>query len=171
MELPCPCEVLNVFGGKSKSNAPKAFKFGTKRVPIEVNNWWKFGADISNHFWEIENWNFFDLNSPPSWKENSFWKLFLYIVGDNWKNKNLQFWISQKWFKISTPNFHQLFTSIVTRFVPNLYRIWISRQKRLKLQMGVAGPFFEPCPSNLVRIYIFQSCKYAKILVTLPQTV
>ena len=32
-------EVLDVFGGKSKSKAPKAFKFGTKWVPIEVNNW------------------------------------------------------------------------------------------------------------------------------------
>ena len=37
--LPRPFEVLNVFGRKSKSNAPKAFKFGTKWVPIEVNNW------------------------------------------------------------------------------------------------------------------------------------
>ena len=37
--------------------------------------------------------------------------------------------------------------------------------------MGVAGPFFEPYPSNLVRIHIFSSCKYAKILVALPQTV
>ena len=37
--LPRPFEVLDVFGGKSKSKAPKAFKFGTKRVPIEVYNW------------------------------------------------------------------------------------------------------------------------------------
>ena len=37
--------------------------------------------------------------------------------------------------------------------------------------MGVAGPFFEPHPSNLSRIHIFPSCKYAKILVALPQTV
>ena len=36
---PRPFEVLDIFGGKSKSKAPKAFKFGTKRVPIEVNNW------------------------------------------------------------------------------------------------------------------------------------
>ena len=33
-----PFEVLDIFGRKSKSNAPKVFKFGTKRVPIEVNN-------------------------------------------------------------------------------------------------------------------------------------
>ena len=28
--------------------------------------------------------------------------------------------MSQKWFEISTPNFHQLLTSIGTRFVLNL---------------------------------------------------
>ena len=39
MDPPHPFEVLDIFGGKSKSNAPKAFKFSTKRVPIEVNNW------------------------------------------------------------------------------------------------------------------------------------
>ena len=62
MGLPRPFEVLDVFGGKSKSKAPKAFKFSPKRVPIEVNIWWKFGADISNHFWEIKNWKIFGLN-------------------------------------------------------------------------------------------------------------
>ena len=55
MGLPCSFEVWDVFGGKSKSKALKAFKFGPKRVPIEVNNWWKFGVDISNLFWEIQN--------------------------------------------------------------------------------------------------------------------
>ena len=39
MDLPRPFEVLNVFGRKSKSNAPKTFKFSTKKVPIEVSNW------------------------------------------------------------------------------------------------------------------------------------
>ena len=34
-----PLEVLDAFGGKSKSEPPKAFKFGTKWVPVEVNNW------------------------------------------------------------------------------------------------------------------------------------
>ena len=52
--LPRPFEVLDVFGGKSKFKAPNAFKFSTKRVPIEVYNWWKFGVDISNHFWVIQ---------------------------------------------------------------------------------------------------------------------
>ena len=82
MSLPRPFEVLNVFGGKSKSNAPKAFKFGTKWVPIEVNNWWKFGVDISNHFWEIQNLRFFLFQVSPTMYENSFWKLSLFIVGD-----------------------------------------------------------------------------------------
>ena len=39
MGLPHSFEVLDVFGGKSKSKAPRAFIFGTKRVPNEVNNW------------------------------------------------------------------------------------------------------------------------------------
>ena len=58
-----PFEVLDIFGRKFKFKAPKAFKFGTKRVTIEVNNWWKFGVDISNHFWEIQNLTFFHSNS------------------------------------------------------------------------------------------------------------
>ena len=39
LDPPRPFEVLDVFGGKSKSEAPNAFKFGTKRVTFEVNNW------------------------------------------------------------------------------------------------------------------------------------
>ena len=39
MGLLRPFEVLDIFGGKSKFDAPKVFKFGTKWVPIEVNNW------------------------------------------------------------------------------------------------------------------------------------
>ena len=35
----CPLEVFDVFGGKSKFKAPRAFIFGTKQVPIEINNW------------------------------------------------------------------------------------------------------------------------------------
>ena len=34
-----PLEGFDVFGGKSKSKAARAFIFGTKRVPNEVNNW------------------------------------------------------------------------------------------------------------------------------------
>ena len=39
LDLPCPFDILYTFGGKSKSKASRALKFGTKRVPIEVNNW------------------------------------------------------------------------------------------------------------------------------------
>ena len=39
MDLPCPFEVLEVFGWKFKFKAPKAFIFGAKRVPIKVYNW------------------------------------------------------------------------------------------------------------------------------------
>ena len=59
MGLPCPLEVLEGFGRKSKSEAPRALKFCTKRVPIKVNNWWKFGVDIFNHLWDIQNWKIF----------------------------------------------------------------------------------------------------------------
>ena len=48
---------------------------------------------------------------------------------------------------------------------------WISCQKCLKLQMGVAGPFFEPQPSNLVRIHFFLSCKDAEIFAVIFQLV
>ena len=49
--------------------------------------------------------------------------------------------------------------------------IWISRQNRLNLQMGVAGPIFEPHPSNLVRIRFYLSCKNAEIFVVIFQVV
>ena len=103
------------------------FIFGTERVPIEVNKWWKFGDDISNHFWEIEIWTFFSFNSFPSWYKNSFWKLFLYQLGKDLKEKNAQILISQKWFEISTPNFHQLLTSIGTRFASNMKALGASK--------------------------------------------
>ena len=37
MGLPCPFCILDIFGGKSKSEAPRAFIFGAKRIPTEVN--------------------------------------------------------------------------------------------------------------------------------------
>ena len=79
---PRPFEVLDVFGGKSKFWAPMTLIFGTKRLFIEVNNWWNFGVDISNHFWVILIWPFCSSNSFPTKYENSFWKLFLYVLGD-----------------------------------------------------------------------------------------
>ena len=120
MDPPRPFEVLNVFGGKSKSNAPKAFKFGTKRVPIKVNNWWKFGIDIFNQLWDIQIWKIFFLKVPPTRYKNNFQKLFSFQLGGKLRPKIFQFSISQKWFEISAPNFHQLLTSIGTRFVPNM---------------------------------------------------
>ena len=120
MDLPRPFEVLEAFGGKSKSEAPRAFKFCAKRFPIKVNNWWKFGVDISNQLWDIQIWKFFFFKVPPTRYKNSFWKLFLYLFGDELKGQNLQFWISQKWLEISTPNFYQLSTSIKTRFVQKI---------------------------------------------------
>ena len=39
MDPPRPFEVLDIFGRKSKSKAPRVFIFGAKRVPIKVNNW------------------------------------------------------------------------------------------------------------------------------------
>ena len=120
MGPPRPFEVLETFGGKSKSKPPIAFKFCTKRVPIEVNNWWKFGVDISNHLWDIQNWKFFFLKVPPTRYKNNFQKLFLYLVGGTLKKKNFQIWISQSWLEISTPNFHQLLTFVGTHFAQNL---------------------------------------------------
>ena len=60
------------------------------------------------------------LISQITFEKNSFQKVFFYQLGKELKEKNVQISISQKWFEISTPNFHQLFTSIVTRFVLNL---------------------------------------------------
>ena len=63
---PRPLEVFYVFGGKSKFWAPMVLIFCAKRNFIEVNNWWKFGVDISIHFWEIQNSPFFLFNLPPT---------------------------------------------------------------------------------------------------------
>ena len=118
--MPHSFEFLDIFGGKSKHWASMTLIFSKKHILREVDNWWKFGVDISNHFWEIQNLRFFVFQGSPTMYKNSFWKLFFYIVGDTWKTKNLRFWISQKWFEISTPNFHQLLTSIGTHFGLNL---------------------------------------------------
>ena len=40
-----------------------------------------------------------------------------YLLGEEIKRQNLQFWISQEWFEVSVPNFYQLLTFIGTRFV------------------------------------------------------
>ena len=56
-------KVLEDLGWKSKSEAPRAFKFCAKRVPIEVNNWSKFGVDIFHQFSKtifIPSWGHFE---------------------------------------------------------------------------------------------------------------
>ena len=63
MDLPPPFEILEAFGRKSKSKATRAFKFCAKQVPIEVNNWSKFGVDIFNQFSKtifIPSWGYFE---------------------------------------------------------------------------------------------------------------
>ena len=74
LDLLYPFDVLETFGRKSKSEAPRALKFSTKRVPIKVNNWWKFGVDIFNQLWDIQIWKFFFFKVPPTRYKNSFWK-------------------------------------------------------------------------------------------------
>ena len=121
LDLPHPFDVLYTFGGKSKFVAPRALKFCTKWFPIEVNNWWKFGVDISNHLWEIQNWRFFFLKVPSPWYKNNFQKLFYTAVRALWGRKIFNFeFLIVRWFEISTPNFYQLLTSTKTRFIKNL---------------------------------------------------
>ena len=150
MGPPRPFEVLETFGGKSKSEPPIAFKFCTKWVPIEVNNWWKFGVDISNHLWDIQNWKFFFLKVPPTRYKNNFQKLFLYVVGKELEEQNGQIRITQKWLEISTPKFHQLLTSMKTRFVPKIKVIGAQNldfpPKTSKTSNGRGGPNFWAMP-------------------------
>ena len=104
---PRPFEVLDVFGGKSKSKAPNAFKFGTKWVPIEVNNWWKFGVDISNHFWEIQILRFYFFQVSPTWKKIVFENYFFSKWGTLGRQKILNF----EFLKSDLRYQHQIFTS------------------------------------------------------------
>ena len=41
-------------------------------------------------------------------------------MGKELERQNVHFRTSQKWFEMSSPNFHQLFNSIDTNFAPNL---------------------------------------------------
>ena len=107
MGLPRPFEVLNVFGGKSKSKALNAFKFGPKRVPIEVNNWWKFGVDISNHFWDIQFGTFLFFKVPSLWYKIVFENYFYTTVRALWKKKMFKI----EYLKSGLRYQHQIFTS------------------------------------------------------------
>ena len=75
----------------------------------------QFGVKTNSvHFWEIQNWRFCLSNSSLTRYKNSFWKILLYLVRDELKGKNLQFWISQKGIR-----------GINIKFLPviNLYEI------------------------------------------------
>ena len=102
MGPPRPLEVLEGFGGKSKSKAPRAFKFCTKRVPIEVDKWWKIGVDISNPLWDIQIWKNFFLKVPstrykndfqrpnPKLKRPSWFLIYFFRRFRSFKTKNLE---------------------------------------------------------------------------------
>ena len=100
---------------------------------------------------------------------------FYMLRGRNWRDKMFNF----EFLKNGLRYQHQILTSCSPQLLPALYQIWrrlvpqiwISRQKRLKLQMVVVGPIFEPHPSNLVRIHSFLSCKNAEIFVLIFQVV
>ena len=49
------CTSWNSFGGKSILSQARDTKFGGKLKTHGYINWWKFGVDISNHFWVIQN--------------------------------------------------------------------------------------------------------------------
>ena len=98
--------------------------------------------------------------------------LTFYLVGGKLKRQNCWFRISQKWIEISTTNFHQLLTFLKTRFAFENQGHRCSKfgfpAKNLK---NLAGPIFELHPSNLLRNYIFDSCKNAEFLVRKSQVV
>ena len=103
----CSLEGFDVFGRKSKFKALRAFIFSTKQVPIEVNNWWKFGVDISNHFWDIQFWTFLSFKVPSPWYKNNFQKLFYTTVRALWKIKMFKI----EYLKNGLRYQHQIFTS------------------------------------------------------------
>ena len=49
----------------------------------------------------------------------------------------------------------------------NLVLVSLTTFEKFKIEMGVAGSFFEPHPSNLVRIRFFLSCTNAEIFVVI----
>ena len=55
MPLPCPWEVFSGQGHGSLIFWAMPFKFSEKLKSYEYRHWWKFGVDISNHFWVIKN--------------------------------------------------------------------------------------------------------------------
>ena len=92
-------------------------------------------------------------------------------MGKELEEQNVQIRITQKWLEISTPKFHQLLTSMKTRFVQKVKVIGAQNldfpPKTSKTSNGRGSPIFEPHPSNLVRIHYFLSCKSAEIFVVI----
>ena len=119
LDLPRPFDVLETFGGKSKSKAPRALKFGTKRVPIEVNNWWKFGVDILNHFWDIQNWSFCHFNSFPMRTKINFKEPYMDVL--------------LKTYKISNGHGRPIFWHTTSKFSQNSVFFFV---KKLKFSLG-----------------------------------
>ena len=78
--------------------------------------------------------------------KKNFQKLFLYIVGKELEEQNGQIRITQKWLEISTPKFHQLLTSMKTRFVQKIKVIGAQNldfpPKTSKTSNGRGGPNF-----------------------------
>ena len=74
------------------------------------------------------------------------------VFGDELKRKNVKFSISQKWFEIPTPNFHQLLTLIGTRFVPDMKALDALDldflPKTSKTSTGRGRPIFLATPSK-----------------------
>ena len=148
-----PFEVLNIFGGKSISFAPRTFKFSEKRVSIEMYKWWNFGVDISNHFWLIGQKPILTFKSPPPLVQiSSKWTR----GGGDLKVKIGQSWIAKKWLEISTPKFHHLYISIETRFSPNLKVLGAKEMdfppKMFKTSNGHSGDIFWATPSKFGEI-------------------
>ena len=89
-------------------------------------------------------------SAMPVWSFRRFWKLFLYIVGKELEEQNGQIRITQKWLEISTPNFHQLLTSMETRFVQKIKVIGAQNlnfpPKTYKTSKGRGGPNFWATP-------------------------
>ena len=100
-----------------------------------------------------------------------------------WTEHSTLILLISKSFEVEPPKFQHFYNYKRNEFSSNLEGVaqkmgqlgpleaWISRQKHLKLQMGMAGPFFKPHPPNFERIHFSLSYKYAEILVALPQRV
>ena len=113
ISLPRPSEVLSHFGWKFKTSASRNFKFCQKLVFIGTltgKNLVSISLTILEKF-KIEDFVF----SIPH-LVGKISSIF-YLLGEEIKRQNLQFWISQEWFEVSVPIFHQLLTFIGTRFV------------------------------------------------------